>query len=74
MAGLAFHEGLVTSGYEFTCNFTDSILTDEKTERQLDREEVAIGAMSILEYRMKWYGEDEATAKKNLPVQSGVME
>ena len=74
VAGLAFHEGLVTSGYEFTCNFTDSILTDEKTERQLDREEVAIGAMSILEYRMKWYGEDEATAKKNLPVQSGVME
>lgn len=72
--GLAFHEGLMTTGYEFTCNFTDSILTDEKSERQQDKEDVAMGVMSILEYRMKWYGEDEATAKKNLPEQNTVME
>ena len=33
-----------------------------------------MGAMSILEYRMKWYNEDEATALKNLPEQNKVME
>ena len=26
-----------------------------------------MGVMSLLEYRMKWYNEDEATAKKMLP-------
>ena len=26
-----------------------------------------MGVMSVLEYRMKWYGEDETTAKKMLP-------
>jgi hypothetical protein len=30
--------------------------------------------MSHLEYRMKWYNEDEATAKKMLPEQNQVME
>ena len=30
--------------------------------------------MSAVEYRMKWYNEDEATAKKNLPEQNTVME
>ena len=33
-----------------------------------------MGVMSAVEYRMKWYNEDEATAKKNLPVQNNVME
>ncbi|MFR7661767.1 MAG: hypothetical protein ACLUZ0_01475 [Coprococcus sp.] len=32
--GLAFWNGLYTSGYEFSCTFNDSILTDEETERQ----------------------------------------
>lgn len=72
--GLAFHEGMLRSGYEFTCNFKDSILTDEKTERQQDKDDVAMGVMSLVEYRMKWYGEDEETAKKNLPIQNTVME
>lgn len=73
-AGLAFYEGMLMSGYEFTCNFTDSILTDEKSERQQDKEDVAMGIMSHVEYRMKWYGEDEATARANLPEQNAVME
>ena len=29
--------------------------------------------MSLLEYRMKWKGEDEKTALKNLPRQADVM-
>ena len=74
VAGLAFYNGLYTSGYEFTCNFNDSILTDEETERQQDRQDVSMGVMSHLEYRMKWYNEDEATARKNLPEQNQVMD
>lgn len=62
--GLAFMNGLTKSGYEFTCNFEDSILTDDATRRALDRQDVSMGAMQLWEYRMKWYGEDEKTAKK----------
>lgn len=32
------------------------------------------GAKTIAEYRMKWYGEDEETAKSNVPAQNNVME
>lgn len=73
-AGLAFYNSAYRSGYEFSCKFNDSVLTDEETERQQDRQEVSMGAMSLLEYRMKWYDEDEETAKKNLPEQNVVME
>ena len=73
-AGLAFYNNLYNSGYEFNCKFNDSILTDEEAERQQDRQDVAMGVMSNLEYRMKWYNENEATAKKNLPPQNTVME
>lgn len=72
--GLAFYNGLVTSGYEFNCKFNDSILTNEETERQQDRQDVSMGVMSHLEYRMKWYNEDKNTAKKNLPEQNNVIE
>ena len=74
VAGLAFYNGLYTSGYEFTCKFNDSILADEEAERQQDRQDVSMGVMSHWEYRMKWYNEDEETAKKNLPEQNKVME
>lgn len=72
--GLAFYNSMLRSGYEFLCAFHDSILVDEETERQQDRQDVSMGVMSQLEYRMKWYNEDEATAKKNLPEQNQVME
>lgn len=74
VAGLAFYNSMLNSGYEFSCKFNDSILTDEETERQQDRQDVSMGVMSHLEYRMKWYNEDEATAKKMLPEQINVME
>ena len=73
-AGLAFYNGLYTSGYEFMCKFNDSILADEESERQQDRQDVSMGVMSHLEYRMKWYNEDEETAAENLPEQNSVME
>lgn len=72
--GLAFYNSMLRSEYEFLCAFHDSILVDEETERQQDRQDVSMGVMSHLEYRMKWYNEDEATAKKNLPEQNQVME
>lgn len=74
VSGLAFYNGLYTSGYEFSCKFNDSILTSEEAERKRDREDVAMGAMSLVEYRMKWYNEDEETAKSKIPEQNTVME
>lgn len=74
VAGLAFYNSMLNSGYEFSCKFNDSILTDEETERQQDRQDVSMGVMSHLEYRMKWYNEDEKTAKKMLPEQNQIME
>lgn len=74
VTGLAFYNSMLNSGYEFSCKFNDSILTDEETERQQDRQDVSMGVMSHLEYRMKWYNEDEETAKKMLPEQNQIME
>lgn len=71
--GLAFYNGFYTSGYEFNCKFNDSILTDEETERQQDMGDMAAGILAPWEYRMKWYNEDEATAKANLPEQNKVL-
>ena len=71
---LAFYNGSYMSGVEFTCEFNDSILVDEESERQQDRQDVSMGVMSLVEYRMKWYNEDEATAKSKIPEQNQVME
>ena len=37
---LAFYNGSYMSGVEFTCEFNDSILADEESERQQDRQDV----------------------------------
>lgn len=74
VAGLAFYNGLYSSGYEFSCDFKDSILVDEETERQQDRADVASGFMQPWEYRMKWYNEDETTAKKMVSQQADLIE
>ena len=72
--GLAFFNGKVNSGYEFSCTFHDSITTDEETERKQDMQDVSLGVMSLVEYRMKWYGEDEKTAASKLPESAQVIE
>ncbi|MFR1478785.1 MAG: hypothetical protein ACLSB9_25340, partial [Hydrogeniiclostridium mannosilyticum] len=43
------------------------IIEDKTTERNNDGQDLAAGIMNDWEYRMKWYNEDEATAKKMLP-------
>ena len=37
-----------------------------ETQKQSDRVEVASGLMSKIEYRVKWFGEDEKTARANV--------
>lgn len=71
---LAFYNLLTTSGYTFVCDFKDSILTDEETERKQDIQDLNLGILQPWEYRAKWYGEDEDTAKENLPQSSEAME
>ena len=56
----------LTDQVEITVDFDDSIIEDTETERKRDREDVNMGAMTLLEYRMKWYSEDEATAKEHI--------
>lgn len=53
---------------EYSIKFVwdDSIVVDSDTEKQRDLEEVAAGIMQPWEYRVKWYGEDEQTAKQNV--------
>lgn len=63
---LAFYNSMLRSGYEFLCAFSDSILVDEETERQQDRQDVSMGAMTLVEYRAKWYGETEEEAAKHV--------
>ena len=50
-------------------NFDDSIIEDKTTERLNDRQDVAMGAMGVDEYRAKWMGETLEDARKNLPEQ-----
>lgn len=59
---------------EITVEFDDSIIEDKQAERQTDRQDVAMGAMPLWEYRAKWYGEDEAKAKAAVQQPAEVIE
>lgn len=50
--------------YEIKFKWDDSIIVDSEAERARDLNDVRNGLMQKYEYRMKWYGEDEATAKE----------
>ena len=51
---------------EIRIKFDDSIIEDKESEMRRDREDMVAGVLSKVEYRMKWYGEDEDTAKKKV--------
>ena len=51
---------------EVEVNFDDSIIEDKTTEKDNDRKDTESGIMSKVQFRMKWYGEDEETAKEAL--------
>ena len=44
--------------------FDDSIITDTTAEKRQDMDEVAAGLLEPWEYRAKWRGEDERTARE----------
>lgn len=48
---------------QVTVAFDDSVIEDAGAQRRRDLDDVAAGAMPLWEYRAKWYGEDEATAR-----------
>ncbi len=60
--------------YETSFEWDDSIVTDNEKERNQDRADVAMGALPLWQYRAKWYGEDEETAKKMVAQEAEVME
>jgi len=70
---LAFYNQLSTTGYKFICEFHDSILTDDEADKASDLQLVAAGILNLWEFRVKWMGEDETTAKANVPQSADVM-
>lgn len=66
------HNNFVTDTFKFNLDenievkFDDSIIEDKETMKMTDRQDVNMGVMSKVEYRMKWYNEDEETAKQKL--------
>jgi A118 family predicted phage portal protein len=62
--------GTYTTEYKWD----DSIVTDTEVERMRDMQEVAQGVMLPWEFRVKWYGEDEAKAKRRLSEGSGMTD
>lgn len=50
---------------EVTVTFDDSIIQDTQSEKAQDMLEVGV-TMQPWEYRMKWYGEDEVTARAHM--------
>ena len=71
--GIATGQALNTES-EIKIDFDDSIIEDKQAERATDRQDVSMGAMPLYEYRMKWYGEDETTAKAKVSSTDEVIE
>ena len=59
---------------QITVNFEDSYIIDKESERLRDQQEVRDGLLNKWEYRVKWYGEEEATAKAMVAEQSGGLQ
>ena len=57
----SFGESIPDEG-EVHVQFDDSIIQDTAAEKEQDMKEVGV-TMGVHEFRMKWYGEDEATAR-----------
>lgn len=57
--------------YDTSFVWDDSIVVDAEAERIRDLQELRDGIMSKVEYRMKWYGEDETTAKTKIQEAKG---
>lgn len=60
--------------YDMKFVWDDSVIVDAEAERIRDQQEVSQGLMLPWEYRVKWYGEDEATAKQRLGELGGMTD
>ena len=60
----SFGESVPEEG-NLTVAFDDSIIQDTAAEKEQDMANVGV-TMNAWEYRMKWYGEDEETAKERV--------
>ena len=58
---------------EISIDFDDSIIEDKTAERANDRMDMQMGILNPYEYRMKWYNEDEETAKGALPMMESLV-
>lgn len=61
-----FTQDSVKADAEITIKFDDSIIVDESVERTQDMLDMNAGIMTKVEYRMKWYSEDEKTATNKI--------
>lgn len=59
------------SGMEVTVKFDDSIIEDSASQKLQDQQLVSAGIMAKWEYRVKWLGEDEQTARARVEDASG---
>ncbi len=57
--------------YHLAVHFDDGVLNDPDVQKQQDLQEVRDGILGKAEYRMKWYGEDEAAARAALAALDG---
>lgn len=66
LGNTAMNAGL-NEDVEISVDFDDSIIVDEQSEFNRDLQMLNAGIMNDYEARMKWFNEDEATAKAALP-------
>ena len=48
---------------DVSVTFDDSIIQDTASEKAQDLKEIASGVKGVWEYRARWFGEDEQTAR-----------
>ncbi|WP_055155039.1 phage portal protein [Faecalicatena contorta] len=67
--------GIASDGtINIAISWDDSLVTDKKTEREQDLQDLAAGIMQPWEFRAKWYGEDKETAMKAVGTPAEVIE
>ena len=66
LGNTAMNAGL-DENVEISIDFDDSIIESKDTDFQRDMQMLSAGIMNDWEFRMRWFNEDEATAKAALP-------
>lgn len=64
--GTVAFAGDIPTKDDIAINFDDSIIIDTEAEKINDRQDVTNGVMSKVEYRQKWFNENESDAIKKL--------